>query len=409
MKNKLTSVVLSVVIAFGLWLYVVTNVSMEDEDTFYNIPVVMEGETALLDRNLMITYQSASTISLKLSGTRSDLSKVSKDNITVKVDLSKVYDPGTQIPLTYDIGYPGTVANNAFVDLTRSPTYIFVNVEERRTKEVPVEVVWIGSAAEGFLVDKENKTLDHNAITVEGPASVADKIEKAVIEVDVTDKKESIEQSYRYTLCDKNGEAVDAELITTSVAEVRLQVKIRQVKAVELKLDVLYGGGANSSNTVIEIEPKTIRLSGGEAVLKEFGESILLGRVNLAEIAEPQTLTYTINLPEGITNLSGVTEATVNVRFTGLTTKEFVVTNIQGINVPEGMQADIINEKLTVVLRGPAAELANLTEEDIQVRVDFTNAEVGTATFKPVITLLPENLTAGAVGVYSVSATVQQQ
>ena len=227
--------------------------------------------------------------------------------------------------------------------------------------------------------------------------------------MDVTDKKESIEQSYRYTLCDKNGEAVDAELITTSVAEVRLQVKIRQVKAVELKLDVLYGGGANSSNTVIEIEPKTIRLSGGEAVLKEFGESILLGRVNLAEIAEPQTLTYTINLPEGITNLSGVTEATVNVRFTGLTTKEFVVTNIQGINVPEGMQADIINEKLTVVLRGPAAELANLTEEDIQVRVDFTNAEVGTATFKPVITLLPENLTAGAVGVYSVSATVQQQ
>ena len=409
MKNKFTSVVLSLVIAFGLWLYVVTNVSMEDEDTFYNIPVVMEGETALLDRNLMITYQSANTISLKLSGTRSDLSKVSKDNITVKVDLSKVYDPGTQIPLTYSIGYPGTVANNAFVELTRSPTYIYVNVEERRIKEIPVEVVWVGTAAEGFLVDKENKTLDYAAITVEGPASVADKIEKAVIEVDVTDQKESIEQSYRYTLCDKNGEAVDAELITTNVAEVRLQVKIQQVKEVELKLDVTYGGGANEKNTTVTISPETIRISGGEALLKEFGDSILLGKVNLAEVSGNQSMEYTITLPQGITNLSDVTEVHVDIKFTGLTTKEFVVTNIEAVNVPAGMQADIINEKLTVAIRGPAAELANLTEEDITVTVDFTNAELGTATYKCAIKLPESTATAGAVGSYSVSAAITEE
>lgn len=408
MKNKVTSLLLSVVIAFGLWLYVVTNVSMEDEDTFYNIPVVMEGETALLDRNLMITYQSANTISLKLSGTRSDLSKVNNNNITVKVDLSKVYDPGSQIPLTYSISYPGTVANNAFVEETRSPTYIYVNVEERRIKEVPVEVVWVGSAAEGFLVDKENRVLDYSAITVEGPASVADKIEKAVIEVDVTEQKESIEQSYRYTLCNAADEAVDAELITTNVAEVRLQVKIQQVKEVELKLDVTYGGGANEKNTTVTIDPQTIRISGGEALLTEFGDSILLGKINLAEIPQDQSMVYTITLPQGITNLSDVSEAAVEIKFTGLTTREFVVTNIQGINIPKGMQADIINEKLTVAIRGPAAELAELTEEDITAVVDFANAELGTATYKSAIRL-PESIkTAGAVGTYSVSAAITE-
>ncbi|MBQ8835128.1 MAG: hypothetical protein IJ001_09450 [Oscillospiraceae bacterium] len=409
MKNKVTSILLSFVIAFGLWLYVVTNVSMEDEDTFYNIPVVMESETALLERNLMITYQSTNTISLKLSGTRSDLSKVNNQNITVKVDLSKVYDAGSQIPLTYTISYPGNVANNAFVELTRSPTYIYVSVEERRIKEVPVEVVWTGTAADGFMVDKENRTLDYGTITVEGPASVADKIQKAVIEVDVTDQKESIDQSYRYTLCDANGEGVDAELITTNVAEVRLQVKIQQVKEVELKLDVTYGGGSNEKNTTVTISPSTIRISGGEAVLKEFGDSILLGKINLAEIPDDQSMVYTITLPQGITNLSDVTEASVDIAFTGLTTKEFVVSEIESVNVPEGMEADIINEKLTVVIRGPAAELSLLTEEDIKVTVDFTGAEVGTATFKPSITL-PEGIkTAGAVGTYSVSAAITQK
>ena len=43
-EQKITSVILSLVVAFGLWWYVVNNVSMEDDITFNNIPVVREGE-----------------------------------------------------------------------------------------------------------------------------------------------------------------------------------------------------------------------------------------------------------------------------------------------------------------------------------------------------------------------------
>ena len=38
-RNKLYSMLLSLVVAFGLWLYVKNNVSIEDNNTFYNIPV----------------------------------------------------------------------------------------------------------------------------------------------------------------------------------------------------------------------------------------------------------------------------------------------------------------------------------------------------------------------------------
>ena len=51
-KSKLYSMLLSVVIAFGLWLYVVNNVSQETEATFYNIPVAFEREAALDERML---------------------------------------------------------------------------------------------------------------------------------------------------------------------------------------------------------------------------------------------------------------------------------------------------------------------------------------------------------------------
>ena len=50
MKSKVTSVLLSLLIAFGLWLYVVTNVSQEADVTIYNVPVVLEGETLLNEK-----------------------------------------------------------------------------------------------------------------------------------------------------------------------------------------------------------------------------------------------------------------------------------------------------------------------------------------------------------------------
>ena len=54
-SRKISSAILSLVIAFGLWLYVVNNVSMEDDITFNNIPVIREGEAVLSEKNLMIT------------------------------------------------------------------------------------------------------------------------------------------------------------------------------------------------------------------------------------------------------------------------------------------------------------------------------------------------------------------
>ena len=53
MKNKLVSILLSVAIAFGLWLYVITYISPESEETYYNIPVILEGESVLNENGLM--------------------------------------------------------------------------------------------------------------------------------------------------------------------------------------------------------------------------------------------------------------------------------------------------------------------------------------------------------------------
>ena len=404
-KNKLTSVLLSIVVAFGLWMYVINYVSPESEETYYNIPVVMEGESVLNERGLMITGASTTAVSVRLSGNRSDLNKVNSGNITVKVNLARIYEPGNRINIEYDVSFPGDVASNALVTETKSPLYL--TVEERRNKSVPVEVKWTGTRSEDHLYDTENALLDYTQVNVIGPASVADLIKKAVIEVDLTEQTESLSESYRYTLCDEEGNPVDAQEITTNVEEVRLDMKIQKIKEVALVADVIYGGGTSELNTFVTVYPETIRVSGSEAALAELGDSITLCTVDLGTIEKNMEQTYTITLPEGVVNQTGVDEATVKVTFTGLAMKTFVIEDIRPINVPEGMEAEVITAKLTVTVRGSITLINAMTEEDISVTVDFTGAEVGSATFKATVVFGEGFANVGAMGTYSVSATVQ--
>ena len=272
---------------------------------------------------------------------------------------------------------------------------------------IPVEVKWTGTRSENYLYDTENYTLDYSTVTITGPATVADQIAYAQILIDLTDRSESFSESFRYTLCNAEGEPVDAQTITTSVEEVQLTAQIQQIKEVDLVADVIYGGGATAENTTITLSPEVIRVSGGEAVLEELGDTYTVCSINLADIEKTSNeLKYTINLPEGVTNQTGVSEVVVTVRFNGLRIKDFVVDNIEMTNVPEGMEAEIINANLTVRVRGPEAEISQMKEDDISVVVDLSAAETGTATYKAVVRINEAFPNVGAMKTSSVSATV---
>lgn len=409
MKHKLYSALLSVVVAFGLWLYVFNNVSQEDDSTFYNIPIVLTSETVLAERNLMITGISAETVSLNISGARSELNKLDNSNIIVKADLSGIDEAGDHLELKYSVDYSADVSKSAFTVQQKNPQSIFVDVDVRRTKEIEVVVKWTGTRSENYIYDTDNPVMDYTTVTVIGPAAVADQIDHAQIEVDLTDRFESISEDFRYTLCNAEGEPVDAQQIVTNVEQIHLDAKIQKIKVLDLVANIIYGGGANESNTIVEVQPENIRVSGSEAVLEELGDSLVVCTINTAELDKTnnENLKYTITLPEGVTNETGVSEALVTVKITGVNTREYTISNFQSINVPEGMEAEIINASLVVKVRGPAAQMMLLATEDIAAVVDFAEAEPGTATYKATITF-PEGFEAlGALKTYSVSAEVR--
>lgn len=408
MKNKLGPVLLSIILAVGLWMYVITTVSPNSKTTISNVDVDFEGESWLLEnRNLMITDGMDTTVDLELSGNRSDLNKLNRSNITLKVDLTKIYEAGVT-ELAFTPSYPSEVSPSAITVDSRNPASIRLTVEKRLTREIPVNVVFVGSVPEGFIADTENVALDYPVVNIKGPASVVEQIEQARIEVALEEQTESLSESYRYTLCDGEGNPVDVALVTTDVAEVRLDVKIQRFQEIPLKLNVIYGGGATEGYTSYEIKPKSIRVSGSEAVLEDLTE-IVLGTVNFAELTENTQMTFPINLPEGVTNITGITEAVADISFVGLSIKEFAIEQITVVNVPEGLQYELMNEVVKVTLRGPAAMINQIEPKDIVVTVDLTGKEVGASTVKANIAIKGDKYTAvGAMGAHTVSITLKE-
>ncbi len=407
-NNKLWTALLSLAIAFGLWLYVITTVSPGYSAPVSDIPVVFEGEYTLNERGLMITEGLNANVDLTLSGNRSDHIKVNNKNITVKVDLTKIDGPGVKY-LDYQIIYPGDVPTDALREENRYPDKIMITVEKKVSKPVDVQVNFTGSAKEGFIAEIEEYVLDYPTVNIQGPASVVEQIAYAWIDVDLTDRNVSISENYRFTLCDENGRPVDVAMVTAEVAEVHLDVKIQRWKEIPLTLDLKYGGGAMETNTNLKIDPASIRVCGSELLLEDL-EEIVLGTVDLSTLEENYTETYTIALPEGVTNMTGKTEATVTIQFVGLTVREFEVSQIEVINVPEGLDYELLNEVVKVRLRGASGLINQLKSEDVVLTVDLSGKEIGSFTIKPTITFKGDQYAdLGAVGPHSVSIALKEK
>jgi YbbR domain-containing protein len=393
MKNKLLSLILSLVIAFGLWGYVITVDNPEFEKVYYNIPVYFQNEAALTSRGLMITSDSAPKITLRLKGNRSDLNNLNESNINIIADLSRIYDTGT-LSLGYSISYPGNVPESAITVMDKSMEYISLTVERRVEKQVEVVPIYEGTVPEGYLSDKANAVLDYETITVAGPASILNQIDHAQIYVNIDGRTSTLDDVFAYTLCDRGGKAVqvnNVELVTAQPGEVNLMLPIQQVKEVQLALNIIYGGGVTAENSQILIDPATILVSGSEESLADLGDTVIIGEVDLSKLNIEMNQTFDIVLPAGVTNRTMVGlehKANVTISFPDLKTATYTVTNIVPANVPAGCKFELVTKQFSITLRGPKALIDALDATQIVATVDASEAQIGEMhSVKPVVKL----------------------
>lgn len=406
MTKKILTGIACLLAAFALWLYVVTVVSPEWEETFRDVPVTFVGETVLLEeRGLKCINKGTTTVSLQLSGNRSDLSKLSNSNITVTVDLAKVYEADTT-ELPYSISYPGNVPQSAVTVLNRNPSGIQVEIVRWDTVELeltPDDMIYLGTPFDGYI--KDTAQIENPRISIAGPKDVVSRIAKARVQIDVEGANATFTKEYGYTLYDDDGMPIENAYLEMP-ATVTVTQPILKLKELPLRVDVIYGGGATESNTTITMEYNTILVAGKEEDLADL-EELVLGQIDLNQLSGDTVLTFPVEL-EGISNETGITEVKVTVDMPPLVTKTVKVTQITAANVPEDLTADITTQEIDVVLRGTQQEIDGLSADDLTAVVDFTGKTAGTDRFVAQITIADRFPNVGVVGTYTVLATLEK-
>lgn len=403
--NKIVQILLPLIISFGLWLYVITVVSPGSETVISDVPVNIPSEKILWERGLMLASSTEMTVDVKLAGNRTDLNQLDKNDITVEVDLSPIYEAATY-ERPCEIRVDGNVT-----DKSAEPGHVKLVVVERQVKKFPVTVKTTGVTPDNYISEKEQ--LDHANVTVVGPKSLVSTVSEAVVEVDLTDRDETILQTCAVKLLDRQGQQVSGltvldEAGENEITEVAVTIPIVMFKEIPLKLSLIPGGGATADNTKLELSYEAISVSGPEAILTGLNE-LDLGSIDLGQMDKSDSFEFEIKLPEGVTNETGVTKITATVTLPELMSYTFQVTQIRYTNLPEGMEAELAAKVVEVTVRGSSALVSQMTKEDITVMVDLSEAKLGTEKYAAQIQFSTIYKDVGAMGSYFVTATVTEK
>lgn len=405
MKNKYVKIAASFLVAFCLWLYVVSAVSPESEETYSNIPVVIQNESALADRGLIITEIKTKTVKLTMQGKRTDLAKINSGNTTAVVDVSNIL-----VADVYNLGFresfPGDIADNAIVMQNRSPNKVTIVVENKMNKTIPVVVSYDAERLPADFTLAGDAVLDVETVNITGPESVIEQITQARIDLDLEERTESINQKFVYSLCDENDQPVNAELVTTNTESVNVELKILRSKKLTLDMTVLPGGGATRDDLEITISPAEIWVYGSDKLVQNLGETLSVGQIDLSKPLTEMEFELPIELEEGITSEELLTTAWVTIEWKQKDEATYTVTDIQLKDVPDDMEAELVTKSLDVTVRGEIIDLMDFDPENIVVSVSAANLQAGSVTAVDAVVQIKGDTSIVAIGVYPIKVSL---
>ena len=407
-RNKIISLLLAAVIALSLWVYVVTTVTPEDSQWIRNIPVTFANEDGLFsDRNLTLTQGRNATVDLKVYGKRQDLLKLSNSNITITADLSDVLGPG-EWQLRYTVEMPETVSDNDISIEARSTYEVDVQVDLLSVKEIPVQAVFQGSVADGYVQDPIE--LEYDTLEISGPQDQVSQVDHAQVVLERTNLSKTVSDSLSYTLVDADGNEITSDEIHCSVDKIGVMMTVSMVKDLPLTVQFIDGGGATEEHVVSSIEPSTITVKGSAEDLEGMN-SLNIGNIDLSTVPTNTAYTGTFNivLPDNLTNMTGEETADVTVELKNLKEKTLRVTNLELANTPSNLKAALGTVSLQIKVRGPSDVMDAVTASSIRAVADLSSIGTSTGQFSVPVDVYVDGFSGvGAMGNYSVLVSISE-
>lgn len=398
--------IVSLLTSITLWVYVSSVDKEEITRTFRGVKVELEGEDILRDsRNMVVTDMDTNTVTVVLTGPRRIIGSWDSDSISAVIDVSTI-TRSAYTSKQYTISYPDGTDTSSISEDRRTPESINFMVSPLVSKTIQVRGSFDGELAEGYTA--EMPVFDPPTIVITGAETYIKDVSYAWVTFGEDDVDSTYTVETGFTLMDEGGMPLSNTGISFSTDVVTATLPVLVLKEVKLDVNIIEGAGATAANTKVTVEPSTLTLAGDSALLEGMNR-IVLDTIDLTDFTSTFSDVYTIPLDNGLRNITGATEAKVTIEISGLTTKDFKVSNISYINNTQGFDATVLSESLDVKLRGSEESLSQVKAENIRAVADLADFDESTGTYMAPVKIYIDGFTdVGALGEYSVSIEIRR-
>ncbi len=408
--RKLTSnmglKLISLGLAFLLWLFVVSIENPVMNMSFTSIPISVENADVMEEQGKAFELADSSrAVTVTVKAERSVLSELSRDNIKAVVDMTEL--EGNRVPIS--------VKSTRYSDRIKSisPVKEFANViiEDLAASQFRIQVETTGNVMDGYAVG--TTSVQNNVVRVSGPESIVNSIAQAVVKVNVTGMTSEIHTVVPLLLLDENGNSVDIETMDISQDQVSASVEIWKV--MEIPVIPSYTGTPASgyaATGVVTSDPRTVSVTGNSKALKGLS-SINLPETLLDLSGESGSKTVEVNiepyLPDNVyldtRESDGNVKITAEIEEMSAEVLQIPYGRLTPTGIPDGMVIgnDLNSSMASVTVRGLKENLSNLDPLSVTGILDLSEVplnEGGTVTpgsYAGEVTLvLPEGITQDA-------------
>lgn len=402
MKEKITNnlllKILSLIIAFLVWLIVVNADNPIMTESFVVSDVQLLNEAYIdADGKMCMQDEEQDPIRVTIRAERKVLDRISASDIRAVADLQQAVSLDTDpvmVPIT------AVCAGIAPEDIQVTPQNLSLHVEDKDTQEFVVNVTTNNTRPDrGYEVG----TLSSNPekIKITGLISLINKIDRVNAAIDVSDASEDVTEETEVTVIDKNGEVFsDTDMAYLNVSKVYVTARLWEVRS-DVRIRAEYSGTAAEGYEAesITTTPNVITVAGSTSALEALEEQnntiwIPADAVDIS--GEKSDYEEKINisdyLPEGLKLTADSSEdlfIRVNILPEGSSVCEVPTKNIIVENAPDTMQVAFDTAMIEVRVKKTSEDLEDLTEKEIQASIDLEDIEEGSHEL-PVEIRLPE-------------------
>ncbi len=358
--------IISVILAFILWFYVMTVDSPINQEVFRGIPV----EVLLPSSGELSIYSGYNvTVDVTVSGKKSDLNQISAESFKATADAS-AYTQAGKYSVPVDVEVPG-----GFNLVDKSISLLSVYLDAKATASVPVQIKLTEYVlGEGLELGGDNDIEKSvTEVFLSGPKSILDTIEAALVTIPCGNVSSTIRASGNVQLIDAYGSVVTNPYVSVGTSTVDVRIPVFMTKEIDLSVD-FKNKLLNSSNSKVELSPSAVKVRGAVETLSGI-ESHVISTIDEKSLTSDK-LSIPLSLPEGISCVDGTQEVHVTITHTDTATKTLSVGGIKVKN-PSGLKYTLSLDTVNLTLRGNTKDLSAITAEDIELTVDLTALKEG--------------------------------